>query len=91
MSMQLLTAAAQQCAVGGVLHKRVLKQIDGVGRYPSPKNQFGIGQSRKGRVEFGFPERRDGGKQAVGKISADYRSDLRRLLRRAKTVKAGDK
>jgi len=58
MGMQLLTAAAQQCAVGGVLHKRVLKQIGGVGRYPLP---------------------------------ADYRSDLRRLLRRAKTVKAGDK
>ena len=42
LGVQLLTPVAQQRAVGGILHKRVLEGILRIRRRPAPKDQFGF-------------------------------------------------
>ena len=42
--MQFLPSSAQQRAVGGVLHQRVLEQVGGVRRGAAAKQQSGIAQ-----------------------------------------------
>jgi hypothetical protein len=51
-AMQLLPSAAQQSAVGGVLHQRVLDGVLGVGRYPAAENQLGVGELFEGFVQL---------------------------------------
>ena len=43
--MELLARAAQQSAVGGVLHQRVLEQVLGRGRRSALKDQAGIDEA----------------------------------------------
>ena len=42
LGVQLLTPVAQQRAVGGILHKRVLEGILRIRRRPAPEDQFGF-------------------------------------------------
>ena len=50
--MELLPAAAQQGAVGGVLHQRVLEGVFGVGRGTAAVDQLGADQLRERVVEL---------------------------------------
>ena len=54
--MELLPRAAQQCAVGGVLHQRVLEQVFGRGRHATLKDQAGIDEALERLLQLFFGE-----------------------------------
>jgi hypothetical protein len=67
--MELLAGAAQERAVGGVLHQRMLEGVLGVGRAAAPKDQLVADQQRQGVVELALRHRRDGADQLVGETA----------------------
>jgi hypothetical protein len=58
--MQLLTRAAQQAAVGRVLHQRVLESVNCVGRRTALEYQFGIDKAGERVPQFVLGKARDG-------------------------------
>lgn len=58
--MQLPERAAQQAAVGRILHKRVLKAIDHVWRRASLKDQLGKDEASQSALQFVLGKTGDG-------------------------------
>jgi hypothetical protein len=56
--MELQAAAAQQGAIGGILHQGMFEGVFRVGRGPVPKDQFGTRRLRKGVVDLLLRHRR---------------------------------
>ena len=50
--VQLLPLAAQQRAVGSILHQRVFEGVDRLGRDPAAKDQFGFDQLLQGPLDI---------------------------------------
>jgi hypothetical protein len=50
--MQLLALAAQQGAVGSVLHQRVLEGVRRIRGRPAPEDQFGLYELRQGVIQL---------------------------------------
>jgi hypothetical protein len=86
IGMELLPAAAQQGAVGRVLHQRVLKGVFGVGRGAAPVDQLGADQLRQGVVELRRRHPRSRGDQLVRELPAQGGPDLRHLPRRRQAI-----
>jgi hypothetical protein len=63
--VELLPPAAQQGAVGGVLHQRVLEAVLRVGRRAAPVDQLGGDQLRQGVVQLPLRHWRHGANQLV--------------------------
>src|SRR5215472_19050588 len=51
-AMQLLPSAAQQSAVGGILHQGMLEGVFRIGWHPAPEDQFGTYQLIQSIVQF---------------------------------------
>ena len=72
--VQFLAPAAQQGAVGGVLHQRVLEQIGGVRRRPAAEQQPGLGQPVEPRTQLRArppaPPARSGRSRTRGRCTA---------------------
>ena len=43
-SVQFLASGAQQCAIGRVLHQRMLEEVGGLGRQAAAEQQPGLGE-----------------------------------------------
>ena len=71
---------AQQCPIGGILHKRMLEQVARLRRYALPKQQTSLNETlkRRSQICLGFARYRS--QQRMGELPADRRSDLRDLL-----------
>src|SRR5262249_20891703 len=70
-SVQLSPRAAQQGAVRGVLHQRVLEGVLRIGGHAAPEDQFGADQLRQGIVQFPLRYWRDGADQLVRELPAE--------------------
>ena len=87
--VQVPAPAAQQGAVGGVLHQGMLEQVGGVRRHPAADHETGPDKLVESGQEVLVPSLPDRGEQVVGELPSDGRTDLSDLLRgRAKAVEA---
>jgi hypothetical protein len=80
--VQFLASSAQQCAIGGVLHQRVLEQVGGVRSGTATKQQSRIAELSQRGLQLTLStlhHRRD---QLIGKLAAEHRADLGDLLGR---------
>src|SRR6266700_4138683 len=64
--VEFLTAAAQQGAVGGVLHQRVLEQIGGMRRGAVAEEEPGLAQPSERGLQFGVAALRYRFDQLIG-------------------------
>ena len=81
--VQLLAAGAQQRAVGGVLHQRVLEQVRRLRRHAATEQQPGIGQQPEPGAQLRLRPLRHRLDQFVAEFSTEHRTDLRDFPRRA--------
>lgn len=86
--MDRSTLVAQQGAIGGVLHQRMIELVDRIRRDTLTKQQTGTNQPLQRGVEFGLLFARHGGEQYMREFPADRRPDLRQRLGRAQPVQA---
>ena len=85
-AMQLVAPAANQACVGGVLHKRVLELIRGIGRDTPLVDQLRIDELRERGVQGLLRKRGRGRNQGVGELTADDGPDLGDVLHRCQAV-----
>ena len=78
--MQFLPPCAQQGAIGGVLHQRVLEEIGGLRRDTAAEQQPGLGEPIEPGSQFGGGALRHLFDQFVAELAADDRADLPDLL-----------
>ena len=84
--MELLASAAQQGAVGGILHQRVLEGVLGIRRRPAPEDQLGALQLLQRIIQLLLRHSGDGADQLVGELPPERRADLRHLARRRQAI-----
>ena len=84
--VQLPAPVAQQGAVGGVLHQRVLEGVLRIGRCTAAVDQLGARQLRQGVVELPRRHRRHGADQLMRELAAERRPDLRHLAHQRRAV-----
>ena len=89
MGVELLAAAAQQGAVGGVLHQRMLEGVLGVRRRAAAEDQFGGHQPLQRIVELLLQHLRHGAYQLVRERTAERRANLGYLPRWRQSIKSG--
>ena len=77
-SVKFLATAAQERAVGSVLHERVLEQIGGVGRNAAAEQEAGVRQLAKRDVEVGSAV--DAIDQLIAERAAEDGAHLRHFL-----------
>ena len=75
--VELLPGAAQQRAIGGVLHQRVLEQIGRMGRRALAGQQPGLKEPVDRRIQVSVGLARHRGQKRMRKLSPDRRADLR--------------
>ena len=78
--MPFLPLRAQQRAVGGVLHQRVLEQVGGMRSGAAAKQQSRIDQLSQRGLQFPLRTLRNRLDQFIGKLAAEHCADLRGLL-----------
>jgi hypothetical protein len=78
--VQLLPSAAQQGAVGGVLHQRVLEEIRGLRCRAAAEQQARLGKPVEAQSQLSGGLLRDWLDQLVAEFAANYRTDLRDLF-----------
>jgi len=69
--MQGLARAAQQGAVGGVLHQRVLEQIFGHRRHATLKDEARFDEPAESLLQFGLGQRHGRCQQLMGKVAPE--------------------
>ena len=74
--VQFLASGAQQCAVRGVLHQRVLEEIGGLRRDTAAKQPPGLDQPVEARSQFGGRPPRHLLDQVVVELAAEHRANL---------------
>ena len=83
----LLPRAAQQAAMRRVLHQRVLKAIDRIGRCATLKHQLGANEASQSRLQLILGNARNCMQQRIGKLAADRGTDLCHMPHRRQPVK----
>jgi hypothetical protein len=78
--VQLLSSRAQQCAVGGVLHQRVLEEVGGVRRDAAAEQQPGLGEPVEPGPELVGGPLRHLLNQLVAELAAEHCTHLPNLL-----------
>ena len=81
-SMQFLPPSAQQHAIGGVLHQRVLEEVGGMRSGAAAKQQSGIAELTQRGLQLPLITLRHRLDQFIGKLAAEHRADLGNLLSR---------
>src|SRR6516162_10339176 len=75
--VQLLARAAQEAAMRGVLHQRMLEAVDRIWGRPSLEHQLGGDETDESCVQLVLRRSRDGTQQDVGKLTPYCGADLR--------------
>ena len=78
--VQPLAPAAQQGAVGRILHQRVLEDVAGFRRRAADEQQAGVGQPIERLAKLRLRQIGDGRQQSVAELAADRRAGLRDVL-----------
>jgi len=87
--VQLLPLSAQQRAIGGVLHQRMLEEVGGMRRGAAAKQQSRVAELAQRGLQLSLIALRHRLDHVIGKLSAEHRADLGDLLgRRPEPVQA---
>ena len=80
--VQFLPSGAQQRAVGGVLHQRMLEEVRGMRSDAAAKQQSSIVELTQGELQLSLVALRHELDLFVGKLAAEHCTDLCNLLGR---------
>ena len=86
-----MSLAAQQRAVSGFLHERVLKCVFRVGHLTALERRLGADELRQGIVQLRLPYGRNRADQLMRKLTPERRRNLCDLARRREAIEAGER